>query len=220
MADLSADSNAFIRPSPSSCTLGGVTRTTRETMLVCEAAGYDTILVETVGAGQSETKVADMVDFFLVLMLPGSGDELQGIKKGVLELADMIAINKADSGSEMRAKQAAHDYCNAMHIITPSNATWHPPVVTCSGLKNIGLDALWQKVVEHRLKLLATGELQERRRRQQIQWMWSMIEDRLMTELRNHSKVLSILSSIEDAVGDGSLTAAMGVDQILKAFGR
>ncbi len=219
MAQLSADTNAFIRPSPSSGTLGGVTRTTRETMLVCEAAGYDVILIETVGAGQSETAVADMVDFFLVLMLPGAGDELQGIKKGVLELADMIAVNKAEGDNEGRAKRAAHDYANALHILKPASPTWSPPVITCSGLYNIGLDKLWAKIVEHRARLTESGELQDKRRQQQIQWMWSMMEDRLMDALRRHPQVIHDLPATERDVIEGRLTATLAVDHLLKAFG-
>ncbi len=156
MARLSHDPKAFIRPSPSSGTLGGVAAKTRETMLLCEAAGFDVILVETVGVGQSETAVADLTDFFLVLMLPGAGDELQGIKKGILELADMIAVNKADEGeAESRANAAASEYRAALHILTPASATWTPPVVTISGFHNLRLDALWAKIVDHREKLTA-----------------------------------------------------------------
>src|SRR3982751_3505177 len=147
MARLANDQHAFIRPSPTSGTLGGVAAKTRETMLLCEAAGFDVVLVETVGAGQSETAVADLTDFFLVLMLPGAGDALQGIKKGVLELADMIAVNKADGDNAPRALAAAAEYRAALHILTPSSPTWSPPVVTVSGLLNEGLDALWGKVL-------------------------------------------------------------------------
>ena len=217
MQNLAQKAEAFIRPSPSSGTLGGVTRTTRETMAVCEAAGFDVILVETVGAGQSEVAVSDMTDFFLVLMLPGAGDELQGIKKGVLEIADMIAVNKCD-GNEIKAKQAAVQYRNALHIMTPTSPNWTPPVMMCSGLTNIGLDALWEKIGEHREKLTATGELQERRRRQQLQWMWSMLEDRLMHLLRTHPKVTQQLAGIERDVVEGHLTPTLAVDRILHAF--
>src|SRR5215218_4855498 len=159
MARLAVDPNAFIRPSPSSGTLGGVAAKTRETMLLCEAAGFDVILVETVGVGQSETAVAELTDFFLVLMLPGAGDELQGIKKGILELADMIAVNKADAGGPGRAAAAAAEYRAALHILTPASAPWTPPVVTVSGLNGQGLDDLWAKVLDHRARMTATGEL-------------------------------------------------------------
>ena len=149
MARLATDANAFIRPSPSSGTLGGVAAKTRETMLLCEAAGYDVVLVETVGIGQSETAVADMTDFFLVLVLPGAGDELQGLKKGVVELADMIAINKADGDNLPRAKLAAAEYRAALHILTPASANWSPPVVTYSALTGDGIAALWAQILEH-----------------------------------------------------------------------
>src|SRR3984893_6596939 len=163
MARLSADPNAFIRPSPAAGTLGGVAAKTRETMLLCEAAGYDVILVETVGIGQSEITVADMTDFFLVLMLPGAGDELQGLKKGVVELADMIAVNKADGDNLTRAKLAASQYGAALHILLPRSPNWSPPVITCSALKSDGIAALWAHVLDHRQKLTASGELAARR---------------------------------------------------------
>src|SRR4051794_35723972 len=184
MARLANDERAFIRPSPAAGTLGGVAAKTRETMLLCEAAGFDVILVETVGVGQSETAVADLTDFFLVLMLPGAGDELQGIKKGILELADMIAVNKADAGEgERRANAAASEYRAALHILTPPSATWTPPVVTISGLNNTRLDAMWQKVVDHREKLTATGEIAKRRREQDVKWMWALVHERLHQRL-------------------------------------
>lgn len=219
MAELSAHEDAFIRPSPSAGTLGGVTRTTRETMLLCEAAGYDVVLVETVGAGQSEYVVAGMVDFFLVLMLPGAGDELQGIKKGVLELADMIAVNKADGDNMMKARQAAAQYRNALHIMKPVSPNWTPPVVQCSALKQRGLEELWEQVVEHRQTLTGTGELARKREQQQIRWLWSMIDDRLMTALRTHPKVNETLPGVEQRVSAGALTPALGARNILEAFG-
>ncbi len=159
MARLAADPNAFIRPSPSSGTLGGVARTTRETILLCEAAGFDVVLVETVGVGQSEVTVSGMVDFFLVLMLAGGGDELQGIKKGVMELADMIAITKADSGNEGAARLAAGDYKAALHILTPASASWKPPVITISSREGRGLDELWANVKRHRAALDGGGRV-------------------------------------------------------------
>ena len=146
MGQLAADANAFVRPSPSSGTLGGVAAKTRETMLVCEAAGYDVVMVETVGIGQSETAVADMTDFFLVLMISGAGDELQGLKKGIVELADMIAVNKADGGNIEAAKQAAAEYRAALNILTPQSSTWIPPVITYSALTDNGIDRLWAQI--------------------------------------------------------------------------
>lgn len=219
MARLAAETNAFIRPSPSSCTLGGVTRTTRETMVVCEAAGYDVILVETVGTGQSETMVADMVDFFLVVMVSGTGDELQGIKKGILEIADMIAVNKADGDNIRRAKLAAKDLQNALHIMTPASPNWTPPVLTCSAVENTGLDAIWEKIGEHRSKLLASGEYQERRRQQRLHWMWGLLDDRLMSAFRTHPKVMAVLPTIERTVLDGNLTPTLAVGRLFDAFG-
>lgn len=219
MARLSVDENAFIRPSPSSGTLGGVTRTTRETMLLCEAAGFDVILVETVGVGQSETVVAEMVDFFLVLMIAGAGDELQGIKKGVLELADMIAVNKADGENEGRAKQAAGEYRSALHILKPASPNWTPPVVTCSGLRGLGLEKLWEQILLHRQKLTESGELEGKRREQQLRWMWSMLEDRLLTQLKSNAGVRKMLPEIEADVVAGRLTPTLAVDRVLQAFG-
>jgi LAO/AO transport system kinase len=218
MVELSAEANAFIRPSPSSGTLGGVTRTTRSTMVVCEAAGYDTILVETVGAGQNEVAVADMTDFFLVLMLPGAGDELQGIKKGVLEIADMIAVNKSDSENETKARQAAVHYRNALKIMKHTSPNWTPPVVLCSGLRGLGLDKVWARVEEHRRVMQETGEFQEKRRRQRIGWMWSMLENRLIDSLRTHPRVVDLLPAVEHDVAEGKLTISLGVDRILGAY--
>ncbi|MCB0996973.1 MAG: methylmalonyl Co-A mutase-associated GTPase MeaB [Acidimicrobiales bacterium] len=219
MARLAVDRAAFIRPSPSSGTLGGVTRTTRETMLVVEAAGYDVVLVETVGVGQSETIVAEMVDFFLVLMLPGAGDELQGIKKGVLEIADMIAVNKADGDNELRARQAARDYQAALHLLTPTSPNWLPPVLTCSGLQNLGLDSLWDQVELHHRTLVGTGELAERRQRQQVRWMWSMVEERLIDALRAHDGVRQLLPQLEAGVRAGEVPATVAADRLLAEFG-
>lgn len=219
MARLAVDENAFIRPSPSSGTLGGVTRTTRETMLLCEAAGFDVILVETVGVGQSETVVAEMVDFFLVLMIAGAGDELQGIKKGVLELADMIAVNKADGENEARAKQAAGEYRSALHILKPASPNWTPPVVTCSGLKGLGLDKLWEEILLHREKLTESGELDAKRKDQQLRWMWSMLEDQLMSRLKADPAVKQELPKVEAEVMAGTLTPTLAVERVLKTFG-
>ncbi|HYN40083.1 MAG TPA: methylmalonyl Co-A mutase-associated GTPase MeaB [Rhodospirillales bacterium] len=215
MANLSVEENAFIRPSPSGGTLGGVTRTTRQTMVVCEAAGFDVILVETVGAGQSEVAVADMTDFFLVLMLPGAGDELQGIKKGVLEIADMIVVNKADADNEIRAKQAVIHYRNALHIMQQRSPNWVPPVEMCSALKNIGLDEVWARLDEYRTKLDASGEFQEKRRTQRWKAMWSMLQDRLMTDLKTHPAVMAELPRIHEDLHDGRLTVTLAVEKLL-----
>jgi LAO/AO transport system kinase len=219
MARLAVDHAAFIRPSPSSGTLGGVAAKTRETMLLCEAAGYDVILVETVGVGQSETTVAGMVDFFLVLMLPGAGDELQGIKKGVLEIADLIAVNKADGDNATRARRAASEYRAALNIMAPRSPNWTPPVVLVSGLANQGLDEMWALVETHRAKLGKTGEFDERRRAQQVAWMWSMLEERVMQALRSDPKVQGRLGALEAGVRQGSVSAAVAVDEIAGLFG-
>ncbi|AXS39886.1 methylmalonyl Co-A mutase-associated GTPase MeaB [Breoghania sp. L-A4] len=219
MAQLAIDPNAFIRPSPSSGTLGGVAAKTRETMLLCEAAGFDVVLVETVGIGQSEITVAEMVDFFLVLMLPGAGDELQGIKKGVLEIADMIAVNKADGEGATRARAAAAEYRAALHILAPRSAVWTPPVVTISGLANEGLDTMWTQIEMHREKTTASGDFQKVRATQKVAWMWSMLEDRMMQALRNNPAVGARLPELEASVRDGRLSASRAVGQIAKLMG-
>jgi LAO/AO transport system kinase len=218
MAKLAADPNAFIRPSPSSGTLGGVAAKTRETMLLCEAAGFDVILVETVGVGQSETAVADLTDFFLVLMLPGAGDELQGIKKGILELADMIAVNKADDAGS-KAKAAAAEYKAALHILTPASATWTPPVVTISGLTGQGLDELWGKVLDHRKRLEATGELAAKRRAQDSKWMWALVHERLHERLHHDPALRERVPAIEQAIADGTLSPNAGASEIVTLLG-
>lgn len=218
MDRLAVDPAAFIRPSPAGATLGGVTRTTREAMLLCEAAGFDVILVETVGVGQSETIVADMVDFFLVLMLPGAGDELQGIKKGVLELADLVAVNKADGDNVTRATRAATDYRHALHLMAPASPTWSPPVLLCSGLANEGLDEIWAQIRLHRDKLGATGELAQERRRQQVRWMWSMIDDRLAEIFRGRPGMAERLADAERRVAAGELAATAAADELTAWF--
>lgn len=219
MAHLSNDPNAFIRPSPTSGTLGGVTRTTRETILICEAASYDVILVETVGVGQSEVAVSEMVDFFVVLLIAGAGDELQGIKKGVLEIADMIALNKADGDNATRAKASAAEYQHALRIITPKDKDWIPPVVTISALKNTGVDDLWQRVSQRHGALKESGGLKALRQRQQVGWMWAMIEDRLVSKLKMHPDVKASVPDIESSVTNGGLTPTMAAEQLLKTFG-
>ncbi|TMJ02727.1 MAG: methylmalonyl Co-A mutase-associated GTPase MeaB [Alphaproteobacteria bacterium] len=219
MARLATVPSAFIRPSPAAGTLGGVAAKTRETMLICEAAGFDVILVETVGIGQSETAVADMTDFFLVLMLPGAGDELQGIKKGVVELADMIAVNKADGDNIKRAKAAAGEYRAALHILTPRSATWGPPVTTYSALTGEGVAQLWAQVLAHRQQLSASGEFAARRREQQVKWMWAMLEDRVHLRLKSDAKLKARLPAIEKSVAEGTLAPSLAVDEIATALG-
>jgi LAO/AO transport system kinase len=216
MARLAASDHAYIRPSPASGTLGGVAAKTREAMLLCEAAGFDVILVETVGIGQSETAVCDMTDFFLALMLPGAGDELQGIKKGLVELADMIAINKADGDNLKRAQHAAADYKSALHILQPRSEHWHPPVVTYSALTGDGIAELWQKILDHRKAVDASGDFAARRRDQQIKWMWSMLEQRMLARLRADASVRTKVKKIEAEVAAGRLTPSLAAEEIVE----
>jgi LAO/AO transport system kinase len=219
MARLSTDPDAFVRPSPSSGTLGGVAAKTRETMLICEAAGFDVVLVETVGIGQSETAVADMTDVFLALMLPGAGDELQGIKKGLVELADMIAVNKADGENLRRAKAAAAEYRAALHILTPRSPNWTPPVMTCSALTGDGIAELWAQVCSHRQRMTQTGELAARRREQQVKWMWAMLEERVFARMKSDAGLRAKLPQLEAAVADGKLSPTLAVEEIVAALG-
>ncbi|MCK9909179.1 methylmalonyl Co-A mutase-associated GTPase MeaB [Microbacteriaceae bacterium K1510] len=219
MARLAIDPKAFIRPSPSSGTLGGVAAKTRETMLLCEAAGYDVVLVETVGVGQSETAVADMTDFFLVLMVAGAGDELQGIKKGIVELADMIAVNKADGDNVQRAQAAASDYRGALNILTPRSATWSPPVVTYSALTGDGIPPLWAQIERHKTLMEAAGELAEKRREQQVKWMWTMLEERLTARLRSDPAIRAKVRHAEAQVAAGALAPTLAVEEIAALLG-
>ncbi len=220
MAKLATDPNAYIRPSPTAGTLGGVTKKTRETMALCEAAGFDVIIVETVGVGQSEIAVADMVDAFIFLALPGAGDELQGIKKGILEIADIIAVNKADGDNINRANHAAAEYRSALHILTPPDAAWSPTVHAISGLSNSGLDTLWNDVLQHREELTASGNFEARRRAQAVRWMHDMIEERLRAHWLGNERIAAQLPEIETAVRTGkctpSLAAANVLDMILQ----
>src|SRR6202158_3892228 len=210
MARLSGSDSAYIRPSPASGTLGGVAAKTREAMLLCEAAGFDVVLVETVGIGQSETAVCDMTDFFLALMLPGAGDELQGIKKGLVELADMIAVNKADGDNIQRANLAAAEYRGALHILTPRSEHWQPPVLTYSALMGTGIGELWQKILDHRTAMNASGDFAARRRQQQIKWMWSMLEQRMTAQLRADPAIRTKVKKTEAEVADGRHTTEGG----------
>lgn len=215
MEKLSISPGAFIRPSPSGGTLGGVARKTRETMLVCEAAGFDVIIVETVGVGQSEITVSSMVDFFLVLMISGAGDELQGIKKGVLEIADALVINKTDGDNILKAKVARKEYENALHILRPVTSTWSPPVLNCSALEMTGIDEIWSTVLEHREKFISSGELEAKRKKQAVDWMWSLIEEGLRDEFNNNTKVKKALPGISADVGNGSLAPTVAAGRLL-----
>lgn len=218
MARLSVRREAFIRPSPSAGTLGGVAKATRETMVLLEAAGFDVILVETVGVGQSEVTVANMVDTFCFLTLARTGDQLQGIKKGVLELADLVAVNKADGNHERDARVAARELQGAMRMVRPHDAIWKPPVITMSGLEGVGLDTFWDSVLEHKRVLTEAGEFDENRRRQQVDWTWTMVHDQLLRRLESSEPVKVIRRDVEAGVRDGTLTAALAAQQILDAF--
>jgi LAO/AO transport system kinase len=215
MAALSVDPNAFIRPSPTSGTLGGVTRKTRETILLCEAAGFDVVLVETVGVGQSETIVAGMVDFFLVLMIAGAGDELQGIKRGILEVADMLAINKADGDNHPRAIRAQASYQSALRLMRPDSV---PPVVTCSALEKSGLEELWTLVMDEWNRRESSGVLASRRQDQQVQWMWDMVEAGLRRALRSDPELSQLTSELEEAVAHAKATPSAAAWKVLARF--
>ncbi|MBV9754904.1 MAG: methylmalonyl Co-A mutase-associated GTPase MeaB [Hyphomicrobiales bacterium] len=214
MARLAVDRNAFIRPSPASGTLGGVAARTREAILLCEAAGFDVILVETVGVGQSETAVGDLTDVFVVLLLGGAGDELQGLKKGVLELADIVAVNKADGTGAARAEAAAKEYQAALHILGVSSDNWKVPVLTVSGMANIGLDRLWDTILAHRRAAEASGEGEARRRAQNVKWMHALIEERATSRLREDPAIRARLSALEAEVAASRLLPATAADEI------
>ena len=219
MQRLSVHDAAFVRPSPSGGNLGGVARKTRESMLLCEAAGYDVILVETVGVGQSEIVVAEMVDTVLLLLLPGAGDELQGIKRGILELIDVVAVNKAEGANEIAARQAKVEYQSGLKLIRPATE-WMPPVLTASGLTGLGLEAVWQAVTDHGEALTASGELDRKRRRQQLSWMWSLVQERLLASFKASPSVIERLASLQDDVGAGRRTPATAAMELLDGFAK
>lgn len=218
MERLSVDPNAFVRPSPTAGTLGGVARATRETMILMEAAGFDVVLVETVGVGQSEVAVADMVDCFLFLALARTGDQLQGIKKGVLELVDVVAVNKADGPHADEARRAARELSRALRLLQPVHPDWRPPVLTCSGLTGEGLDAVWEAVLEQRGVLERGGAFAERRSRQRVDWMWAQLRERLMDDLLRHPGVRELTPELEAAVRSGDITATLAARRLLERF--
>ncbi|AVZ71477.1 methylmalonyl Co-A mutase-associated GTPase MeaB [Streptomyces lunaelactis] len=220
MERLAVDPAAFVRPSPTSGTLGGVAKATRESIIVVEAAGYDVVLVETVGVGQSETAVASMVDSFLLLTLARTGDQLQGIKKGVLELADVITVNKADGPHERDARSAARELAGALRLMHPADAAWTPPVLSCSAREGTGLDTVWERLEQHQALLDSTGRLAAKRRDQQIDWAWTMVHDELRDRLRHHPEVRRLAPGLEQQVKDGELTATLAAERILEAFQR
>ena len=215
---LSRDLRAFIRPSPSSGTLGGVTRKSRETILVCEAAGFDVILVETVGVGQSETTVRSMVDFFLLLMIAGAGDELQGIKTGIMELADALLVNKADGDNKIRANAARADYNRALHYLAPATEGWRTKAYTCSSLNGEGIDAIWKVISDFRQQITASGAFEKRRQRQTLDWVYSMVEEHLRASFFNHAGVGSIRADIEEAVVNGRIPPTVAVQMLIKKY--
>ena len=206
MEELAREHNAFIRPSPAGDTLGGVARKTRETMLLCEAAGYDVIIVETVGVGQSEITVASMVDFFLLLQITGAGDELQGIKKGVMEIADAILINKAEGDNRPRAELARKQYQNALHLLKPKSRNWIVPVLLCSALKQQGIDTTWQTILDFVATMQDNGEFEQKRRLQASDWMWAQVMDELKTLFMTDKKVAPLIDPLQTAVSTGTTT--------------
>jgi LAO/AO transport system kinase len=220
MEHLSRHPHAFIRPSPSGDTLGGVARKTRETMLVCEAAGYDVVIVETVGVGQSEITVASMVDFFLLLQLPGAGDELQGIKKGVMEIADAILINKAEGENRPRAELARRQYLNALHLLKPRSANWQVPVLLCSALKHEGIEEVWQMVLSFREAMEKGGAFDRKRRLQATDWMWTLLMDDLKDLFLRDKNVEALINQVQQAVAEGVTTPSAAARRLLEAFKR
>ncbi|OHT87764.1 methylmalonyl Co-A mutase-associated GTPase MeaB [Mycobacteroides saopaulense] len=215
MGRLSVHPDAYIRPSPTSGTLGGVAKATRETVVLLEAAGFDVILIETVGVGQSEVTVANMVDTFVFLTLARTGDQLQGIKKGVLELADLVVVNKADGEHAIEAKKAARELSGALRLIYPHDTLWRPPVLTMSALENNGVSEMWDTVLQHRKVLTEAGEFDARRRRQQVEWMWAMVRDAVLDRVLNAPDVKAVRAEVEQQVREGTLTPALAAERIL-----
>lgn len=218
MERLAQSPQAFIRPTPTAGTQGGVARRTREAILACEAAGFDAVLVETVGVGQSETAVAEMVDMFLLLLLPGSGDELQGLKRGIVELADLVIVNKADHDLVEAAGRVAAEYSNALHLLRPATPHWTPRVVTCSALEGTGIDDIWQIVEDYRAVMAKAGAFEERRSRQARGWMWREVDDSLVAAFRAHPAVEARISELEEQVEAGTLTPAAAAQALLAVF--
>jgi LAO/AO transport system kinase len=216
---LARDPNAYIRPSPAGATLGGVARRTREALLLTEAAGFDVVLVETVGVGQSETAVADMVDMFMLLLSPGGGDELQGIKRGITELADLVVVNKADGSLKPAAERAAAEYTAALHLMRPRTEHWIPQVMLASALKKEGMEAVWQSITAYMDALGAAGEIETRRSGQAQAWMWSEIGDNLMAAFRANESVSGNLQELEQKVLAGEITPTAAARLLLGLFG-
>jgi LAO/AO transport system kinase len=218
MEELAREANAFIRPSPAGETLGGVARKTRETMLVCEAAGYDVIIVETVGVGQSEITVASMVDFFLLLQLPNAGDELQGIKRGVMEIADAIIINKSEGDNRPRAELARQQYVNALHMLKPKSPNWQVPALLCSALHNEGIAEVWSMIGDFRCRMQQSGELGKKRKLQASDWMWTLLMEDLREMFLRDRNVEGLLAQVQAAVASGMTTPSAAARRLLEAF--
>ena len=218
MEQLGRDNQAFIRPSPTGRTLGGVTRSTREAIMLCEAAGFDVIFVETVGVGQSETAVAEMTDMFILLLLPGAGDELQGIKRGIIELADLVLINKADGDSADAAQRAAAEYRNALHYLRPRNEHWQVKVETCSAIEGAGIDAIWHGVLDYKKATTASGALLKRRAAQSDAWMWQEVSSGLLQALREDPAITTQINKLEQAVMHGEMSASVAAQTLIEDF--
>lgn len=218
MARLSKLNDAFVRPTPSAQTLGGVASRTREAMLLCDAAGFDVVMIETVGVGQSETVVADMVDCFVVLMLPGAGDELQGIKKGILEIADIVAVNKADGDNAGRARQAVTEYSAALRYGRAEPTAWRRRATMTSAMSGEGIPEIWSLVEEHRATLAESGELAERRRRQRLAWMWGLIEETLIRDFRSLARSTGRGGKTERALLDGKVTPRRAARELMASL--
>ena len=218
METLARREEAYIRPSPAGTTLGGVTRRSRETLLLCEAAGFDIIIVETVGVGQSETKVADMTDMFVLLLQPGSGDQLQGIKRGIMELADLILINKADDDLAALARQSASEYKHALTLLRPRTANWEVEVQTCSARDNVGIGEAWDAVKRHQQALESSGQLDTMRADQALTWMWSEVQDSLIADLKDDPEVQKQIPALEAAASSGRIPAATAAERLLDIY--
>jgi LAO/AO transport system kinase len=218
MAELAQHEAAFIRPSPTSGSLGGVARRTREAMLLCEAAGYDVIIVETVGVGQSEIEVADMVDMFMLLLLPGSGDELQGIKKGIVELADLVIVNKADGDLFTQAKRVRSDYSAALRMLHPPTSHWQPKVITCSALKNEGIDTVWDTATSFEAIMQDSGQLEKKRSTQAVSWMWKEIRETLINRFAHNKEVSEKIIGVEQQVQSGSKSPTQAAMELIGEY--
>ncbi|KAI1887432.1 hypothetical protein AGOR_G00190230 [Albula goreensis] len=218
MTELSRDMQAYIRPSPTSGTLGGVTRTTNEAIVLCEGAGYDIVLVETVGVGQSEFAVADMVDMFVLLIPPAGGDELQGIKRGIIEMADLVVVTKADGDLLVPARRIQAEYTSALKLLRKKSKSWTPKVVRVSSRTGEGVAELWERLQEFQTAALRSGELQARRRSQQKVWMWSLIQENVLLHFKQHPAVRDGLPALEDSVIRGDISPGLAADMLLRAF--